>query len=105
MHASLQRLAALPPETLICSGHEYTASNIRFALTLEPANAALISRSNRVSVARGEGRPTVPVALSEELETNPFLRAHLPDLKAAIGQPNASDTAAFAEIRARKDRF
>jgi hydroxyacylglutathione hydrolase len=56
-------------------------------------------------VARGEDRPTVPVALSEELETNPFLRAHLPDLKAAIGQPNASAEAAFAEIRARKDRF
>lgn len=105
MHASLQRLAALPPETLICSGHEYTASNIRFALTLEPGNAALISRSNRVSVARGEDRPTVPVALSEELETNPFLRAHLPDLKAAIGQPSASDIATFTEIRARKDRF
>lgn len=105
MHASLQRLAALPPETLICSGHEYTASNIRFALTLEPANAALISRSNRVSVARGEDRPTVPVALSEELATNPFLRAHLPDLKAAIGQPLASDEAVFTEIRARKDRF
>ena len=105
MHASLQRLASLPPETLICSGHEYTAANIRFALTLEPANAALISRSNRVSVARGEDRPTVPVALSEELETNPFLRAHLPDLKAALGQPNASDIAAFTEIRARKDRF
>jgi hydroxyacylglutathione hydrolase len=105
MHASLTRLAALPPDTLICSGHEYTAANIRFALTLEPANAALISRSNRVSVARGEGRPTVPVALSEELETNPFLRAHLPDLKAAIGQPNASAEAAFTEIRARKDRF
>ncbi len=105
MHASLTSLARLPPETLICSGHEYTASNIRFALTLEPANAALISRSNRVSVARGEDRPTVPVALSEELATNPFLRAHLPDLKAAIGQPLASDEATFTEIRARKDRF
>lgn len=105
MHASLTRLAALPPETLICSGHEYTASNIRFALTLEPANTALISRSDRVSVARGKDRPTVPVALSEELETNPFLRAHLPDLKAAIGLPNGGDIAVFTEIRARKDRF
>ncbi len=105
MHATLQRLAALPPQTLICSGHEYTASNIRFALTLEPANPTLISRSNQVSVARGEDRPTVPVALSLELETNPFLRAHLPSLKAAIGQPDASDIAAFTEIRARKDRF
>jgi hydroxyacylglutathione hydrolase len=105
MHAALTRLAALPPDTLICSGHEYTASNLRFALTLEPANPALILRHDRVIVARGEGRPTLPVPLSLELETNPFLRAHLPDLKAAIGQPDASDLAAFTEIRARKDRF
>ena len=105
MHASLTRLAALHPDTLICSGHEYTASNLRFALTLEPANPALILRNDRVIVARGEGRPTLPVPLSLELETNPFLRAHLPDLKAAIGQPDASDIAAFTEIRARKDRF
>ncbi len=105
MWASLSRLAQLPPDTLICSGHEYTASNLRFALTLEPANPALILRNEQVVVARGEGRPTVPVHLSLELETNPFLRAHLPELKAAIGQPDASDLAAFTEIRARKDRF
>ena len=105
MWASLSRLAKLPPDTLICSGHEYTASNLRFALTLEPANPALILRNDRVIVARGEGRPTLPVPLSLELETNPFLRAHLPELKAAIGQPDASDLAAFTDIRARKDRF
>jgi hydroxyacylglutathione hydrolase len=78
MHESLAKLAALPPDTLICSGHEYTASNLRFALTLEPANAALISRSAEVASKRAEGRPTVPVLLRTELETNPFLRAHLP---------------------------
>jgi hydroxyacylglutathione hydrolase len=77
MHASLAKLAALPPDTLICSGHEYTASNLRFALTLEPANAALISRNAEVASKRAEGRPTVPVPLRTELETNPFLRAHL----------------------------
>ena len=105
MWASLSRLAALPPDTLICSGHEYTTGNLRFALTLEPGNAALISRSDRVAGLRREGRPSVPVPLSEECETNPFLRAHLPALKSAIGLPDASDADTFAEIRARKDRF
>lgn len=105
MWASLSRLSALPGETLICSGHEYTTGNLRFALTLEPANAALISRNDRVAGLRREGRPSVPVPLSEERETNPFLRAHLPALKSAIGLPDASDADSFAEIRARKDRF
>ena len=105
MWDSLQKLAALPPETLICSGHEYTASNIRFALTLEPGNAALISRSNRVSVARGEDRPTVPVALSEELETNPFLRTHSAEIRANLNLGTAPDVRVFAEIRSRKDSF
>ena len=105
MWASLSKLAALPPATLVCSGHEYTASNIRFALSLEPANPDLILRSVRVASARGEGRPTVPSTLSEELATNPFLRAALPQMKAAIGRTDATDAEAFAEIRARKDRF
>ena len=105
MWDSLSKLAALPPETLVCSGHEYTASNIRFALSLEPGNPDLILRSERVASARGDGRPTVPSTLSEELATNPFLRATLPQMKAAIGRPSASDAEAFAEIRARKDRF
>lgn len=105
MWDSLSKLAALPPDTLVCSGHEYTASNIRFALSLEPDNRDLILRSERVASARGDGRPTVPSTLSEELATNPFLRAVLPQMKTAIGRPSASDAEAFAEIRARKDRF
>lgn len=105
MWASLSRLAALPGDTLICSGHEYTTGNLRFALTLEPANPALISRVDRVAALRRDGRPSVPVPLSEERDTNPFLRAHLPGLKSAIGRPDASDAETFAEIRARKDRF
>lgn len=105
MWDSLSKLAALPPDTLVCSGHEYTASNIRFALSLEPDNRDLIFRSERVASARGDGRPTVPSTLSEELATNPFLRAGLPQMKSAIGRPSASDAEAFAEIRARKDRF
>lgn len=105
MHHSLRKLAALPPETLICSGHEYTASNLRFAATLEPDNPALISRIAEVAEKRAHGRPTVPVPLRTELETNPYLRAHLPALKAAVGLPDADDVTVFAEIRARKDKF
>ncbi|MBL9058379.1 MAG: hydroxyacylglutathione hydrolase [Rhodobacteraceae bacterium] len=105
MWSSLQKLAALPPATLICSGHEYTTSNLRFAATIEPDNPALAARIAAVAAARSAGRPTVPVPLAEELATNPMLRAALPAVKAAIGLPDASDTEAFAEIRARKDRF
>lgn len=105
MHASLQKLAALPPETLVCSGHEYTASNLRFALTLEPDNPQLISRMAEVADKRAKGLPTVPVRLQDELATNPYLRAHLPALKTAVGLPDADDATVFAEIRARKDKF
>jgi hydroxyacylglutathione hydrolase len=102
---SLGKLAKLPPRTQVCSGHEYTVSNLAFALTLEPDNPDLILRTQAVRAARLNSRPTVPSLLSEELATNPFLRADLPALKAAVGLPNATDTAVFAEIRRRKDRF
>lgn len=105
MWESLSKFLPLPPETLICSGHEYTASNIRFALTLEPDNAELILRSVEVAAAREAMRPTVPSRLSDELATNPFLRVHLTSFKAATGMAHASDDAVFAEIRGRKDRF
>ena len=105
MHESLTKLGQLPPETLICSGHEYTASNLRFALTLEPDNPALISRIEQVNFLRAQGQPTVPAPLNTELQTNPYLRAHLPALQAAVGLPDADPAAVFAEIRARKDKF
>ena len=105
MWESLQKMAALPPETLICSGHEYTASNLSFAATIEPANPRLAMRQHEVARARGEGLPSVPVVLEEELATNPFLRAGLAEVKAAVGMAGAADAAVFAEIRARKDRF
>ncbi|MFM7334328.1 MAG: hydroxyacylglutathione hydrolase [Tabrizicola sp.] len=105
MHQSLTKLAALPPDTLICSGHEYTASNLRFAATLEPDNPRLISSLSEVAAKRAKGIPTVPVPLEEELATNPYLRAHLPALKTAVGLPDADAATVFAEIRARKDKF
>lgn len=105
MWDSLSRLAALPDATVICSGHEYTASNLRFALSLEPGNGALISRAAVVDDARRAGRPTVPSLLSEERATNPFLRADTVGMRAAMGLPDAPAAQVFAAIRAAKDRF
>jgi hydroxyacylglutathione hydrolase len=104
-YASLLKLAALPGDPLVCSGHEYTASNARFAATLEQDNPALISRIMDVTAKRAKGEATVPSRLSLELATNPYLRAHLPSLKTAVGLPSATDEQVFAAIRARKDRF
>lgn len=105
MWESLTRLAALPPETLIHSGHEYSQSNARFALTIEPDNAALRKRAEEIAELRKAGRPTVPVPLSLELATNPFLRAGRPELRQALGMGEADPAEVFAEIRRRKDRF
>ncbi|WP_371226035.1 hydroxyacylglutathione hydrolase [Roseovarius sp. 2305UL8-3] len=105
MWGSLSKLAALPGNTTVCSGHEYTQSNAKFALTIDPDNPALISRANEVSNARAAGQPTVPTKLSDELATNPFLRASDPAIRAHLGLTSASDAEVFAEIRARKDRF
>jgi hydroxyacylglutathione hydrolase len=105
MWASMQKLMALPADTVICSGHEYTASNAKFALTVDPDNAALISRSNGIQAAREKGLPTVPSKLSTELETNPFLRPADPGIRATLGMQDATDAAVFTEIRKRKDSF
>ncbi len=105
MWASLSTLARLPPETRVCSGHEYTAANAQFAASLEPDNAALMSRIGDIEAAREKGIPTVPSRLSDEIATNPFLRAARPDMKARLGMPEAEDATVFAEIRSRKDRF
>ncbi len=105
MWDSLSKLAALPPETMVCSGHEYTQANARFALTIEPSNSALVERSAAIDAARSEGRATVPSTLAEELATNPFLRAGLPEVKATLGMDTAADADVFSEIRRRKDTF
>lgn len=105
MFASLQSLAQLSPETLICSGHEYTLSNLRFAAHVDPGNPAVSARMMRVVKARAEGRPTVPSRLSGELQTNPFLRAGEPDLAQAMGIPGASAESVFAALREAKNSF
>ena len=104
MWRSLSKLKALPPETRVYCAHEYTQSNARFAVTVEPQNSDLIARAKRVDALRAEGKPTVPGLLREELATNPFLRADRPELQSAAGAPGDA-VATFAVIRKRKDNF
>jgi hydroxyacylglutathione hydrolase len=105
MHDTMQKLAALPPETMVYSGHEYTLGNMAFALSIEPDNPALLARAEKVKAQRDRGEPTVPVSLGEELETNPFLRCHTEAIQKAVGMEGATPEQVFAEVRARKDRF
>lgn len=105
MWGSLSRLMALPADTIVCSGHEYTASNAKFALTIDPHNPELISRGDAIAAARAAGKATVPSTLALEMATNPFLRASDPDIRARLGMTDARDVEVFAEIRARKDAF
>ncbi len=105
MHASLSKIAALPDDTLVCSGHEYTAANAKFAMSIEPANPALISRIEKIETARAQGRPTVPSVLSSERATNPFLRCESPEIQANLGLAGADPVAVFTELRRRKDSF
>ncbi|MCO6385159.1 hydroxyacylglutathione hydrolase [Oceanicola sp. 502str15] len=105
MHNSLQKLAALPPETMVYSGHEYTMSNARFALSVDPDNPALLERVKKVATRREAGEPTAQVTLAEELATNPFLRCGDAGIRATVGMENATDAEVFAEIRRRKDAF
>ncbi|WP_171120197.1 MULTISPECIES: hydroxyacylglutathione hydrolase [unclassified Ruegeria] len=105
MWASLSKLAALPDDTLVCSGHEYTQSNGKFALTVDPDNTALLERVADIARARAANESTVPSSLALEKATNPFLRATDPAIQAHLGMKNTDPAAVFAEIRARKDRF
>lgn len=105
MWESLQKLRDLPAQTVVASGHEYTASNAKFALTVDPENEDLISRAATIEAARRAGEATVPSLLSLEIATNPFLRPDDASIRRTLGMPNATDTDVFTEIRARKDKF
>lgn len=103
MFASLRKLAALPLDTTIYCGHEYTLSNARFALAVDPTNPALRERAKAVEALRASDLPTLPVTLGQEMATNPFLRCHDPAIRKNLGMEQASDEAVFAELRKRKD--
>ena len=105
MWTSLSRLRALPPETRIYCAHEYTESNIRFAVTVDPTNIALRKREADVKALRAAGKYSVPSTLGEETAANPFLRADAPELAAAVGLAGHDPVEVFAEVRRRKDVF
>lgn len=105
MWNSLSKLMTLPDSTQVYCGHEYTQSNGRFALTLEPDNAALQKRMEQVDALRAAGTPTVPVDMGTEKATNPFLRPDAPQIRKSLGMESADTVSAFHEIRERKNRF
>lgn len=105
MFESLTRLAALPLETKVYCGHEYTLSNARFALSVDPTNSALKERAAEVEKLRAADKATLPTTIGLELATNPFLRWHDPVIRKNLGMEKAEDVDVFAEIRKRKDVF
>ncbi len=104
MVTSLLKLTRLPIETAVYCGHEYTLSNARFAVTVDPENTLLLSRAAEVEELRKAGKMTVPTTIALEVATNPFLRIGDPSLQRAIGMSGADPTAVFTEIRERKNR-
>jgi hydroxyacylglutathione hydrolase len=105
MWDSLLKLRNLPGDTRVYCGHEYTLANIKFAQTIEPGNAALQARAAQAARQVAAGEPTIPTTIDEEKAANPFLRADVPALAAAVGLAGKPPAEVFAEIRARKNRF
>lgn len=105
MFELLKKLAALPVATSVYCGHEYTLANARFALAVDPDNAALQARAKEIEALRAQDRATLPTTIGAELETNPFLRWGDAAIRKLLGMENASDVEVFTEIRRRKDDF
>ena len=109
LHASLERLSALPDATLAYCGHEYTEANLRFAAAVEPGNRHIRDRAAQAAARRRQGLPTVPAPIAEERRTNPFLRVHLPLVMEAAsrqcGKPLRDPVEVFAAVRNWKDGF
>lgn len=106
---SLRRLSAMPGDTLVCCGHEYTVANAAFALTVDPANVALRERAAQARMARDAGQPSLPVTIRSERACNPFLRINTPAVRGALEhhlqRPLLDDVDAFAALRRWKDGF
>ena len=104
MWQSLKKLMALPKDTTVYCGHEYTQANAKFALTIEPENAALQKRAREVDALRAAGKPTLPTTIGRELDTNPFLRPHVAAIQKRLGMEGKPEWQIFGEIRERKNR-
>jgi hydroxyacylglutathione hydrolase len=109
MYESLNvKLAALPDDTRVYCGHEYTASNLRFAAHVEPSNANVSAKAERVAALRARGEPTVPSTLAEERATNPFMRCDSSELIASVQSrltEDRSPAAVLGAVRTAKDSF
>lgn len=105
MFNSVSQLGALPPSTRLYCGHEYTQSNARFALAVEPDNPALVQRAAEVDRLRSEGRMTCPSTIAAERDANPFLRTGSAAIRKTLGMADATDVQVFAELRERKNSF
>lgn len=104
MWNSLAKIAKFPGDTMVYCGHEYTLSNAKFALTIEPENAALVARVAEVETLVAAGKPTLPTRVDVELATNPFLRPQSAAIRKRLGMEKAPDWQVFGEIRERKNR-
>jgi hydroxyacylglutathione hydrolase len=104
MWESLLKLRALPDDFKLYCGHEYTASNVRFALSIEPDNPALQARAEEVAKLRGANKPTIPSLLGEEKKANVFLRADDPAVAARLHMKGAAPADVFGELRERKNK-
>ena len=104
MWDSLLKLRALPDDFKLYCGHEYTAANVKFALTVEPDNAALKARAAEVTRLRADSKPTVPTLLGEEKKANVFLRADEPSVAASVRMKDRSAAEVFGELRERKNK-
>ena len=104
MWDSLLKLRALPDDFKLYCGHEYTAANVKFALTVEPDNAALQARAEEVTRLRAANKPTVPTLLGEEKKANVFLRADDPSVAAKLHMKGANAVDVFCELRERKNK-
>ena len=105
MWQSLNKLMALPPATLIYSGHEYSEKNLAFAISVEPENKALVIRGETIRENCKSRKPNIPNSLAVELETNPFLRVKEPNLKKLLNMETSSNIEVFARLRKMRDSF
>ena len=105
MYASLQRLAALPGNTMVYCTHEYTEHNLRFARMLEPGNNALVTRQQQAAALRQSGQPTLPTNIALERETNPFLRCDIAAIRTASGCVKADEVQIFSAIREMRNHY
>jgi hydroxyacylglutathione hydrolase len=106
---SLNKLASLPPSTLVFCAHEYTMANLAFALAVEPENTALQARQQKCAEMRRQGKPTVPSTIEDEVATNPFMRTRCPEVEISAadhsGGELADQASVFAAVRQWKDNF